>query len=155
MIELRPLLVLSGTLHVEGGLSKSVRKERGSKGPSHVVITEERTVAKDRRAGNVLAAGYMRRIRDLKLLRTPWGVLADPKNLAKIKDVIAQAVVDAAKFNESHAKCHVENHMIWEHLKGNRLEAVLGWVDRKLREGDQEVKDAITLIVSTEAGAAA
>lgn len=154
MIELRPLLVLSGTLHVEGGLSKSVRKERGSRGPSHVVITEERTVAKDRRAGNVLAAGYMRRIRDLKLLRTPWGVLADPKNLGKIKDVIAQAVIDASVFNEGHPKCYVMNTMIWEHLKGNRLEAVLGWVDRKLREDDQEVKDAITLI-ATDQGAAA
>lgn len=154
MIDLRPLIIVSGTLHVEGGLSKSVRTEKSPKGARRVVITEERTVSKDRRAGNVVAAGYMRRVRELNILRTPWGALVDPANLDKIKDTIGQATVDVAAFNRTHEKCRVGNTMIWEHLKGNRLEAVIGWIDRKLRDGDQEVKDALALL-TTEQGVAA
>src|SRR5580704_8806766 len=127
MIELRPLLMVMGTLHVE------------SSGPR---------TDKDRKAGNVLAAGYFRRIRELTILHTPWGRLMDPVNLRKVKDLIAQTTIDVASFNVSHSKCHADNTTVWGHLKGNWREAVIGWVDRKGRDGDVEVRDALALLAT-------
>lgn len=136
MIELRPLLIVSGTTHVESDRPRT---------------------DKDRKAGNVVAAGYFRRTRELTILHTPWGRLVDPANLVKVKDVIAQATIDVAKFNRRHSQCRVENTLVWEHLRGNTRDAVIVWVDRKLREGDAEVRDAMALltIASSGAGAAA
>lgn len=125
MISLRPLLLLDGTLHVEGGKSRT---------------------DKERKAGNVIAAGYFRRTRELTILHTPWGRLVDPANLRKVKDIIAQATIDVGKFNATHTQCYVENTMIWEHLKGNRLDAVTVWLDRKLRDEDEEAKNAFSLL---------
>ena len=130
MLELRPLLMVFGTLHVEGP------------GPR---------TDKDLRAGKVLAAGYFRDIRGLTILMTPWGRLVDPANLRKVKDLIAQTTIDVANFNVSHSRCRVDNTTVWDHLKGNLREAVLGWVDRKLRDADVEVKDALTLLESAAA----
>ena len=133
MIELRPLLIVSGTTHVES--------DRPRTDPQ-------------RRAGNVVAAGYFRRTRDLTILHTPWGRLVDPANLVKVKDTIAQATIDFAKFNRKHPLCCVENTLVWEHLRGNTRDAVIMWVDRKLREGDAEVKDAFALLTPTSEAAA-
>lgn len=133
MIELRPLLIVFGTLHVEGGRSR---------------------VDKERKAGNVIAAGYFRRTRELTILHTPWGRLVDPANLRKIKDVIAQATIDVAHFNVKHDKCYVENTLVWEHLKGNLRDAVTVWVDRKVQDEDSDVKDALALLTSAQGAAA-
>jgi hypothetical protein len=152
-MELRSLIIVDGTLHVEGGLSKSVRTSKTGKGP-RIVTTEERDVSTDRRAGNVVAANYMRRIRDLKILRTHWGALVDPENLDKIKGLIAQATRDTLAFNKLHKKCRLENTMIWEPLRGARLDAVVAWIERRIRAGDQEVKDALALLVDSQGAVA-
>lgn len=133
MIELRPLLIVSGTFHVEGGKTRT---------------------DPERKAGNVLAAGYFRHMRDLTILHTPWGRLVDPANLTKVKDAIAQATIDASRFNRAHTRCRMENTTLWEHLRGNRLDIVIAWVDRKLREGDQEVQDAVPLLTTRNSAAA-
>lgn len=134
MIALRPLLIVFGTLHVDGGRSR---------------------MDKERKAGNVLAAGYFRRTRDLTILHTPWGRLVDPVNLRKVKDVIAQATIDVSRFNAVRERCRVDNTLVWEHLRWNLRDAVTIWVDRKVQDGgDEEFKNAITLL-SAENGVAA
>jgi len=133
MIELRPLLILFGTLHVEGGSRRD----------------------KERRAGDVIAAGYFRRTRDLTILHTPWGRLVDPVNLRKVKDVIAQATIDVARFNSSHSsKFRVDNTLVWEHLKSNLRDAVAAWVDRKVQDGDEDAKNALALLAAAKGAAA-
>lgn len=127
MIELRPLLIVFGTLHVEGGSRRD----------------------KERRAGDVIAAGYFRRTRELTILHTPWGRLADPANLRKVKDVIAQATIDVARFNGSHSKkFRAENTLVWDHLKFNLRDAVTVWVDRKVQDGNEDVKNSVALLTA-------
>jgi hypothetical protein len=140
------MIVVTGTLHVEGGLSKSIRTSAKGESATRIVTTEERSVSKERREGNVVAANYMRRIRDLNILRTPFGALVDPVNLVRIKNVIAQAKVDSAAFNRLHEKCTVYSTMLWEPLKGTRLIEVLTWIEFKRREGDEEVRNALALL---------
>lgn len=122
---LRPLLIVSGTVHVDYNRPKT---------------------DKARRAGNVLAALYFKRLRDLTILMTPWGRLVDVKEHEALEALIAKATADAREHNREHVKCCVESTLIWETLTGNRLDAVSGWVARKLRDGDAEVKHALARI---------
>ena len=154
MVELRPLIIVSGTLHVEGGLSKSTRVSKKAD-TTKVVTTEERTVSKDRRAGNVVAASYMRRMAVLKILRTPWGALVGPEEIDKLKAMVAQASAEVTSFNKLHTKCKLANTMVYEPLEGPRREAISAWVARKAREGDEEVKTALALLTTSQDGAAA
>ena len=133
MIELRPLLIVIGTLHVEGG-------KRGDK---------------DRGAGDVLAAGYFRDIRKLTILHTPLGRLVDTSDLRKVKDLIAQTTINVARFNTEHERCRADNTTVWMHLNGNLRDAVTGWVDRRLRDGDEEVKNALAAVTAEKTASAA
>jgi hypothetical protein len=150
MVELRPMIVVTGTLHVEGGLTRERTKSR-VKGP-RVTVTEDLDISKDRRSGNVVAARYLRRLSGLKVLHTPYGILVDPRYLDKVKDTVAQATIDCQAFNRWHAKCKLLNTMVWEHLKGNRLDAITAWIDRRSRDGDESVTAALgSLIVPAAA----
>ncbi len=124
---LRSLLVVSGTVHVD---SNRPRKDKA------------------RRAGNVLAALYFKRLRDLTLLHTPWGRLVDPGELTRVATLIARASIDARKHNREH-DCLVESTLIWEELVGNRRAAITDWVARKLREDDTDVKETVAHIVES------
>lgn len=133
-MDLRPLIVLTGTLHVEGGLAKTTRSK--AKRANVVTVTENREVSPDRRRGNVVVTDVMRRIRQIRIVRTPFGTLIDPEQLDALKAVIAAATKDVAEFN-STAKdkdARLANTLLWEPLEGNRLVAVQGWVRKHLRE---------------------
>lgn len=151
MVELRPLIVVTGTLHVEGGFKRARTKPAGATGAAKQTITEDVRVTSDRRAGNVVAARYLRKLRDLKLLHTPYGILVDPAHLDKVKDTISQSVVDRGEFNRTHKSCQVDSTLVWEHLRGNRLDAVTAWVERRAREGDEKVISAYKQIVTVQA----
>jgi hypothetical protein len=149
MVELRPLIVVTGTLRVEGGL-KRARTKAKAKG-SQIMVTESLNIGEDRRAGNVVAARYLRKLAGLKILHTPFGSLVDPKNLDRVKDTISQAMIDCQAFNRAHEKCKVMNTMIWEHLRGQRLDAIIAWVDRRVREGDDSVTAVLSSLIAEQA----
>ena len=131
---LRPLLVITGSIHVEGGDTHSVRQKRGPKhtnGASTHTLSHKRTVTDDRRKANVISMEAMRQVRRLRLLRTPFGSLVLPERLAEVKELIADATRRAAEFNASRgpgATARLTNCLLWEPLKGSRLAAVEGWV---------------------------
>lgn len=142
MVDFRPLIIVTGTVHAEGGLKSAVRTQAVRDG-DRAIVTEDRTVSSDRRAANVVATNYMRKLRGLGILRTPWGVLIGPENTRRVRDLLAQATIDAMNFNKAHAGCKLTNTMLVERLAGARLDAVRGYVIRKAKEDDDEVKAAI------------
>jgi len=151
VIELRPLIVVTGTIRIEGGEQNTVRQQRGStrrtdNGQKLVVVHEVR-VTDDRRKADVITTGYARRVQRLRILKTPFGHLIDPKNLDKVKAMIARATADVARFNDEYERSRLSNCMLWEPLRGNRLDAVRGWIDRQLADGNDEVRNVMQLLV--------
>lgn len=139
-MELGPLIVLTGTLHVEGGIDKKVRS-REKHGATRLV-TESRKISPARRQANVVVTDIMRRIRNIRLLRTPFGTLFAAGELEAVKEVIAQASKDVDEFNAgAESDCRLANTLVWEHLTGNRRTAVAAYLEKHRR--DDEVKAAL------------
>lgn len=140
-MDLGPLIVLTGTLHVEGGIDKKVRS-RAKHGATRLV-TESRKISPRRGQANVVVTDVMRRIRQLRLLRTPFGTLFAADDLERVQAIIGQATKDVDEFNagDPSDECRLTNTLVWEHLAGNRLGAVTNYLNKHRR--DAEVKAAL------------
>lgn len=150
MVHLRPLIVVTGTIRLDGGETGRVRKRPGStrrtsnRDGDTVVVVREIQITDDRRGGDTVATGYARRLTRMCLLRTPFGALCDPKDLPRVKDIFfMRATQDVAAFNKTHTNTVLSNCYVWEELAGNRLEAVRGWIDRQVRDGDEKVIEVL------------
>lgn len=154
MVSLRPLIVVTGAVHVEGGhKQKRIRSGTDSKGNAtatsgHRTVLQQHRVSSDRLEANTIATGFMRKLRGLRLLKTPLGTLVDPKRLPEVKAMILDASTRAGEFNKSDRGCLVVNCMVWEHLSGNRLAAVCAWIDLLSSGDDADVKKALPQLVS-------
>jgi len=144
-MQLRPLIIVTGTVHVEGGFTKKVRSSSGEPGEVESAVVEDRKIDPDRRAANVIATNYMRKLRAISILRTPFGVLCDSEALDKLKLLIMNVAKDVSEFNRTHSNCHATNTILWEHLRNNRLDAVRGWVSVRLK--DPKVKKVLPRLV--------
>lgn len=127
MVDLRPLIVITGTLRVEGGERTKTASKVSGNGHKVEQVTV-RNVTTDRRAANVIATNYIRRLRKLIILRTPYGALADKSNFEALNTMLNAASVDVARFNETKRNCSITNTLVMERLEKNRLNAVVGWV---------------------------
>jgi hypothetical protein len=132
MLRLRPLVVVTGTPHVEGGFTSERRARRRRKG----VVTEELTITKDRKRANVIAVDHSRRLRKMAILRTPFGLLLDPSKLATVQELSRQLSRDAIAFNKTSSTTEITNCLLVEPLAGPRRAAVEGWIARRLSRGD-------------------
>lgn len=150
MLTLRPLLVVTGSLHVEGGeeweTTRQATKDArvtldGVRSSGERVKTViDRSVSKDRRKGNVIYLDFYRRLRKIQLCRTPFGALIDPAHkadLLAILDLMDQKIVE---FNKASTTCQLTNCVVWDKLAGNRQAGVAGWVARRARK-DAEWRD--------------
>lgn len=140
MVELRPLIIVTGTARVEGGEKNRVRYKAKDGNQNQQVVTVDRQVTQDRRAANVIATDHMRRLRGVTLLRTPYGVLVDPARLPEMKDALNRVSKKIVEYNKAKRACGLTNCILWEHLKGQRLAAVAGWIDAELAKGNDEIK---------------
>jgi hypothetical protein len=129
------VVLVTGTIHVEGGEENSVRQNSsGGFGDSEMIqITQQRKITPDRRAANVISTGYMRRLRKLRLARTPYGHLVDRRRLPEVRALIEDATRDVAAFNGSHTAARLVNTFLWEPFTGNRAAAVAGWLSAESR----------------------
>ena len=148
-MKLRPLYVVTGTLHVEGGDTTKVKSTptQTRRNNAHMTVVHERTIHDDRRSGNTLATHYSRKVRNLRVLRTPWGSLLAPEQMGAFRELMAAATKDVAKFNRARKACSVVNSYLAERLSGQRLAAVEGWLMRQVREKNAAVlaaRDALT-----------
>jgi hypothetical protein len=147
-MKLRPLLVVTGTVHVEGGEQNTLETltEPAARGRERMVITQEREITRDRRRANVIATGYMRRLRKMQLSRTPFGHLVDPARRDELQVMINAATKDVREFNGTARNgCRLANCMVWEILRGNRRAALEGWFTRQVRDGFASDKEAESL----------
>jgi hypothetical protein len=159
-VNLKPLIVITGCVRAEGGETHSARqaapqraaaaRRRRQGAPEQITVTHKRTVAPDRRAANVISTDYMRQLRNIRAIKTPYGTLVDAKQLRAVKEMIQAATRDVAEFNAAAAASRLSNCLMWEHLAGNRLAAVQGWIARRLRDGDEVVHSAITALTAVE-----
>lgn len=160
MVELRPLIVVSGTIHADGGKRHKVQRQESHEvtdaGRTSNVFLQRREVSKDRRAADVISTAYLRRLRQIRVLKTPFGTLIDAARLPDVKTLLAKATEEVIEFNRSARSCKLSNCMIWEPLRGNRLAALQGWIARQVAEGDKRVKGALPQLtgVAEEAAAA-
>lgn len=150
---LRPIVVITGNVRVEGGDRHSVRQSSTNENDSGAtqVLTHTREVTKDRKAANVVSTEFMRQVRLLCTIKTPWGSLVDAVNLAAVKDLISGATRAVAEFNTrvgAQATSRLTNALLWEHLKGNRLAAVEGWFARGVAERNENVMKAAAALTA-------
>lgn len=148
MLTLRPLIVVTGNIHVEGGISnrgKQSKKDLGDR--DRVVITQEREISRDRRSADVIATNWARTLRGLRLIKTDFGTLVDPARLPDLKEALDDVMRAIGKFNAAAgAGCAVSNCVIWEHLSGNRRTHVAGWLVHRAVEDDAEVLSVLPQI---------
>lgn len=157
MIDLRPLIVVTGTIRIDGGEKNTVRQQRGSTRRTDngrkLVVVHEMQITSDRLGADVIATGYARRVLRMRILKTPFGALVDPGHLDKVKAMLTRATADVAAFNAAHTRSKLANCMLWEPLRGNRLDAVRGWIDRQIADGNEEVRNVVPLLALAEEAA--
>lgn len=160
MVDLRPLIIVTGTIRVEGGETNQVRKQAGSqrrtadgRGTKATVVRDV-SITDDRLKADVITTGYARRLQRLRIVKTPFGALVDAKSLDRVKMMLQRASADVIEFNSAHKRSKLSNCYLWERLSGNRLEAVRGWIDRQLVDGNKDVQDVLILLTGERAAAA-
>lgn len=152
MIDLRPLIVVTGTVHVEGGERNRVRSESTRNGNRQMLVVD-RSVTPARHGANVIVVDYGRRLKQLRLLRTPFGTLIDPARLDDLKRLLATTSKKIAEFNTRGGATHLANYVLWERLEGVRRTAVAGWLAGRRREKDEDVVETFSRLVVAESGA--
>ena len=155
MIDLRPLIVVTGTVHVEGGERNRVRSSNAKNGSSRQEIVVDRSVSVDRRAANVIVVDYGRRINQIALVRTPFGILVDPKRLDELKRLLGRIDKKIRDFNTTRTgTARVANYVLWEPLEGVRKTAVAGWLLARKIAKDESVIEVIKELRPTSSVAA-
>jgi len=154
MVELRPLIIVTGTARVEGGEKNRVRYRPKGDNANQQVVTVDRQVSPDRRDANVIATDHMRKLRGVTLLRTPYGVLVDPARLPELKAVLNRVSQKIVEYNKTKRTCGLTNCILWEPLRGRWLSAVAGWVDAELAKGNDEIKALLPELTLKRARAA-
>jgi hypothetical protein len=129
VFELRPLIVVTGAISARGGAATHVVNSQVAKGAAHkTTITRERTATSVRLHADVIVSEFSRRLRGLRLLKTPFGGLFDRDKLVELTGIFDQATHAISDFNKSASEdTAIINGLVWEHLSGNRLAAVQGW----------------------------
>ncbi len=131
---LRPMIVLTGSFHVAGG------ERTASERVSDAARKQVKEITSDRRRANVHLANSARWLKTFKVMRTPYGLLVEPTELAALKDMLLKLSKVAAEFNASSTTCRLSNDLLWEPLAGNRRAAVEGWLSRQRDAGDMRAK---------------
>lgn len=147
MVELRPLIVVTGTVHVEGGETNTVRNRSKTKTRAEGTVVLDRKVSPDRRDANVITTNYMRKLRMMAVLRTPFGVLLKVNQLDELRQLLSDVGGRIATYNVVPRKCSLSNCVLWERLRGTRLIATAGWIDAQLAGGNTDVKKALSALV--------
>lgn len=146
MVELRPLIVVTGTIHIEGGETNTVRTSQRDQSGKRLKVTLDRNVSEDRRAAAVIATDYMRRLRRIHIMRTPFGVLVDPLRLTDVKELWNTINRKIIAYNSTTRVCAISNCVLWEKLHGTRLAAVSGWIDARVSENEETVLSVLSAL---------
>lgn len=155
MLDLRPLIVVSGTVHVEGGEKNRVRATNLTTNGTRQEIVVDRSVSQDRKAANVIVTDYWRRLKAISLLRTPYGVLLDATKIDDFKKVLAHTAGKILEFNTSRrGSTRLTSYVLWEPLEGKRKAAVAEWIQVKRGEKDTAVTKAFKELRATSSAAA-
>lgn len=172
MLKLRPLVVVTGTIHVEGGTTSkqsagaSPRRRKRDNGARTAVITKELQVSADRDRANVIVSEYSRKLRNMRVLWTPFGTLLDPKasrmwkgetctTLEVLQAIAADLTRKAIDFNRTSKTVEVTNCWLIEPLTGVRRAAVEGWIARGVAKKDPDIVEALSDLTPATAAAAA
>lgn len=121
-----PYVVVTGTVQVHGGETRKMSSSRGADGAVVAQLHKVRTEAKLR--GDVVSARYMRRVRELRVVKTPFGSLVHVDRLPDVKQMLIEANVEIEEFNRTEEGTRLRNCLVWEPLRGNRLHAVKAWL---------------------------
>lgn len=144
MLDLRPLIVVSGTVHVEGGERNKVRATNLTTNGTRQEIVVDRSVSQDRKAANVIVTDYWRRLKAISILRTPYGVLLDLARLDDFKRLMTHVAQKILDFNTSRrGSTRLTSYVLWEPLEGKRRAAVAEWIGVKRGEKDATVMKAM------------
>lgn len=148
MLKLKPLIVVTGSIHVEGGEKNTIRSTAESHGRARQTLIHTRQISQARRDGNTIATSTSRKFKGLRIARTPFGSLVDPARSDELHAFLSAATQDVSEFNKAHksSDCVLTNSMVWERLKGNRLAAVEGWLSR--HADDTAIKKVLDQLVA-------
>ena len=141
-MKLRSLLVVTGTVRIEGGDTTRQVLPPSDDGDETVII-RKKSVTDDRRRGNTIATTYMRDLRRILILRTPFGVLIDPKDGPAFDEILREVDRKVSTFNKSSKTCQLVNAVLRERLTGDRKLSIEGWITKQLKEKAPEVVEAL------------
>lgn len=146
-MKLRSLIVVTGTVHVEGG-DKTTFEEATPAGRGRTTRVQTKFISADRKRANVITTGFMRDLRSIRVLKTPFGTLVAPERHAALDDLLADIDRTVAVFNQSSPTTKLLNAVLHEPLKGPRLASVEGWIGKRLVEGNKDVAAATPQLFS-------
>jgi len=129
--------IVTGTVRVEGGETnrmKMMPQTDETRVREHVTVVQERDISKDRRRANVISTDYMRKLRAIRFIKTPYGALVAPEKLKDLRELLDEVNHDIAVFNKTSTRCRLTNCVLPERLSGERLSAVEGWLARQVKD---------------------
>lgn len=146
IVQLRPLLVVTGAIHIEGGYTSEVQTSApGPRGATLSTVKTNKTRA--RRDADVVASVNSRRVKKLRVLKTPYGLVLHAHSQPTLEAIMRDIARDVAAFNARGEACQMHNCMIFEPLAGARLQGVTGWINWRLRAKDAAVIKALPKIL--------
>jgi hypothetical protein len=125
-VALSGFFVLTGSIQMEGGQKTTVRRLKERLGEKHTAI-HDRVVTEDRRRAVVIVTDYMRKVRNNRLIKTPFGSLFASDSAGFLKLLMEKANKDVTTFNISSPTCKIWNCMVWEALSDKRRECLSYW----------------------------
>ncbi len=152
MIDLKDVLVVTGSIHIEGGKQISTKSEvrpGQRRGADRLTVTQEKVISGARREADVIATNVSRRLRKLRLLHTNFGTLIAPENAKALRALMIDVTRMVAAFNRDGRDVRIENCYVVEPLAGSRLTGLQGWIERRIKLGDVEVKAAVAGVPKT------
>lgn len=111
---------------MEGGQKTTVRRLEEKLGHNKTAI-HDRVVTEDRRRAIVIVTDYMRKVRNNRLVKTPFGSIFAFDNADFLRDLMVRANKDVSTFNTSSHTCKIWNCMVWEVLSDKRQDCLSYW----------------------------
>lgn len=112
---------------MEGGQKTTVRRLQEKRLGENRTAIHDRVVTEDRRRAIVIVTDYMRKVRNNRLVKTPFGSIFEADSVGFLKQLMDRANKDVTTFNTASQTCKIWNCMVWEALADKRYECLAYW----------------------------
>jgi hypothetical protein len=115
-MNIRPMIVVTGALHPE-------KKTQATPAEKHEIEN--------------IVLRFNEKLRELRILATPYGTLLDPAKLGELQVLLASTDNKIKAFNENATSaCRMKSYVLWEPLGMARRAAIIAWIPTEPRAAE-------------------